>query len=463
LRKTKPIALVALGGLMLVVAGCTCRTACRTEAATAPPAPPPLTAEQVALNLESFDTIHTTINEQHYDPELGGVDWAALGDSLRPRVAAARDMKTARDAMNALIHSLGQSHFVIYPAEVYDDAAAGIEGEADLSDDDRELSHSGIPGDSGLEVRVLAGVPLVTAVQPGTAAAEAGIRPGWEITHVGGVELAPRLEKLAAALEGQNMAAFVLSQSVAARLGGEQGDRITVQALDGADQPREVVLELGPAAGKPFRMGNLPEVRVWTRQDVLEGDIGYFRFNFFMDVARVMGDFNQAMGQWRDKPGVIIDLRGNPGGIGAMAMGMAGWFAAEKGQKLGTMIMRDGEFNFIINRRPNAYGGQVAILIDGMSASTSEIFAGGMQDLNLARVFGSTTAGAALPSYIIKLPNGDGFQYAVANYISEGGEVLEGRGVTPDVTVVPTRETLRTEGDPVLQAARKWLLNPTEE
>jgi len=139
---------------------------------------------------------------------------------------------------------------------------------------------------------------------------------------------------------------------------------------------------------------------------------------------------------------------------------MAGWFVEEKGQRLGTMIMRTGEFNFIINTRANGYHGRVALLIDDLSASTSEIFAGGLQDLKLARVFGTRTAGAALPSMIEKLPNGDGFQYAIANYISEGGEVLEGVGVVPDVEVVPTRENLQSEGDPILEAARKWLLQP---
>ncbi len=453
--------ILLLAAMSVVAGGCARQSTGGGEVPA--PVPAPLTDQQVQLNLESFDTIHRTIAEQHYDPQLGGVDWAALGDSLRPLVAEARDMATARRAMNALIHSLGQSHFVVYPADVYEDAAAGIEGRADLSEDGRERSRSGVPGGSGLDVRVLDGAALVTGVLPGSPAAEAGFAPGWEITHVGDVELAPRLQKLAVALEGRNMVDYILSQFVLARLAGEEGDRVTVQVRDGADRARQVDLVLGPAPGQPFVMGNLPEVRVWTRQEVLEGDIGYFSFNYFMDVNQVMGAFNKAMNSWRDKPGVIMDLRGNPGGLGAMAMGMAGWFTEEKGRKLGTMIMRDGEFNFIINRRPNAYAGRVAILIDGLSASTSEIFAGGMQDLGLARLFGSTTAGAALPSYIVRLPNGDGFQYAVANYFSEDGEVLEGRGVTPDVTVVPTRESLRAEGDPALEAARQWLLNPVED
>jgi carboxyl-terminal processing protease len=97
------------------------------------------------------------------------------------------------------------------------------------------------------------------------------------------------------------------------------------------------------------------------------------------------------------------------------------------------------------------------VIVDGMSASTSEIFAGGLKDLGRAKIFGERTAAAALPSLIEKLPNGDGFQYAVANYVSEGGKPLEGIGVTPDMPVRVTREALLTGHDPALDAALEWI------
>jgi len=112
---------------------------------------------------------------------------------------------------------------------------------------------------------------------------------------------------------------------------------------------------------------------------------------------------------------------------------------------------------FVVNPRLPAFRGPLAILVDGSSASTSEIFAGGMQDLKRARVFGTRTAGAALPSFIEKLPNGDGFQTAAADYISEGGKRLEGLGVTPDVVVAPTRDSLLAGRDVALEAAVNWI------
>src|ERR1700683_382602 len=130
-------------------------------------------------------------------------------------------------------------------------------------------------------------------------------------------------------------------------------------------------------------------------------------------MPRVIPSFGKAIQDCAKCDGLIIDLRGNPGGIGGMAMGMAGWLTDHPNLQLGTMYMRGATLKFVINPRADAYTGPLAILVDGTSASTSEIFAGGLQDLRRARIFGTHTAGAALPSLIMRLPDGDGFQYAV--------------------------------------------------
>jgi carboxyl-terminal processing protease len=167
--------------------------------------------------------------------------------------------------------------------------------------------------------------------------------------------------------------------------------------------------------------------------------------------------FQKAIEEAQQGSGLVLDLRGNPGGVGAMAMGIGGWLVEEKGRKLGTMIGRDFKLNFTVQPRAVTFSGPVAVLVDGCSASTSEILAGGLQDLGRARVFGTPTAGAALPSLIVKLPNGDAFQDAIANYVAEGGQALEGRGVLPDETAGPSREALLEGDDPALSAALAWI------
>ena len=123
------------------------------------------------------------------------------------------------------------------------------------------------------------------------------------------------------------------------------------------------------------------------------------------------------------------------------------------------MISRDMELNFGIYPQATQFEGPLAILIDGASASTSEIMAAGLKDLGRARLFGTNTAGAALPSTFVRLPNGDGFQYAVANYVSAAGGVIEGTGVAPDEVVEPDRQSLLRGVDPVIEAAQNWISN----
>jgi len=160
---------------------------------------------------------------------------------------------------------------------------------------------------------------------------------------------------------------------------------------------------------------------------------------------------------FRAAPGLVLDLRGNIGGIGLLAMGIGGWLVGDRNRELGTMTTREGSLRFVLNPRTPVFDRPVAVLVDEVSISTAEILAGGLQDLGRARVFGSRSAGAALPSAIERLPNGDGFQYAFANYVRTGGQPLEGRGVLPDVEAPLTREALLAGRDPALEAALTWI------
>jgi carboxyl-terminal processing protease len=176
-----------------------------------------------------------------------------------------------------------------------------------------------------------------------------------------------------------------------------------------------------------------------------------------MDAESVSKTIEDAVKGCDGCKGFVIDLRGNPGGIGGLAMGVAGWFVDRSGLQLGTMYLRANSLKFVIFPRPEPFRGSLAVLVDGCSASTSEILAGGLKDVGRARIFGSRTAGAALPSVVERLPNGDGFQYAIANYISQGGKPLEGIGVIPDEPARLTRQGLLRGADEVLDAATAWI------
>ncbi len=403
-----------------------------------------LTRDERQLNVDSFDLIWRTIRDEHFDPALGGLNWNAVRNELRPQVRRAHTMPAARHAMSDAIERLKQSHFAIIPMTAY----AGMASR-----------HSdGGEGETGLVVRVLDGHALVTAVRPGSPAEQAGVQPGWEIVRVADDDVAPALTRIAESYATSTMQQYMLVAALAGWLAGPIGQPVTV-TFQAADD-RQTVLDLTRAApeGQLVRFGHLPPLHLRFEARRIEPDVGYIAFNLFFDPATLMPAFEQAVGSYMNTTrGIIIDLRGNPGGLGVMSMGMAGWFVSHADQPLGVMRTRNAEIKFAIFPRAQTYDGRLAILVDGCSASTAEIMAGGLQDLGRARIFGTRTAGAALPSQVVRLPNGDGFQYATADYVTTSGHRLEGVGVTPDVEVQPTREQLLAGHDPVINAAAAWI------
>jgi carboxyl-terminal processing protease len=107
--------------------------------------------------------------------------------------------------------------------------------------------------------------------------------------------------------------------------------------------------------------------------------------------------------------------------------------------------------------RVEPYAGPVAILVDSLTGSASECFAGGMQSLGRARVFGQPSMGQALPALFDKLPNGDVLIHAWGDFVTGTGVRIEGRGVIPDEPVEISREALLAGRDATLERALAWI------
>lgn len=420
-----------------------------------PDAGPPAEAEAEAgleperrADVESFDKVWTTIRDKHFDETLGGLDWQAVRDELRPKVIAAGTRDEVRKILEEMLGRLEQSHFGIIPGSAYEVMQSGGAGEDTEQGD----------GVVGVDLRIdEGGAPVVTAVEKGSPAAKAKVKAGWIIKRIGEDDLIDVLAKVRAGLPEGPMAPAYLTGAAVRRLDGPVGSKVSVVFLDGKDKEVAVELERVAPSGKVVSFGNLPAMPIRYESRRIGKDVGYIALSAFFDPAEVMKSFAADIKGFGDARGIIVDLRGNPGGLGAMAMGMGGWFVTEPNLSLGTMITRDTELEFVLNPQPDPYSGPVAILIDELSMSTSEIMAAGLQDLGRARIFGRPSPGAALPSVIEKLPNGDGFQYAFANYISAGGKAPEGHGVVPDELVPIDRQALLSGKDPALEAAVTWI------
>jgi carboxyl-terminal processing protease len=424
----------------------------------------PLTAEQRRLNLESLEKVWTTVRDTHWDPTLGGVDWTAAHAAALSKVRSARNMQQSRAAMSEMLAKLKQSHFAIIPSDLYKqiqpasrNRAAGEKPNAggappkSTSDSATREEECGV----GIEAAIIDGKARVVALEDGSPAAHAGVGLGWELVSVDGVDISQALILLAGTdvPEREMYERAILEQAFL----GPLNESVETAFNDDNGQPHHLVLDRVEPKGNLVQFGYIPQTRVWIEARQLDGPIEYIHFNLFLDPEHLMPAFEKAVRDCFKCQGFVIDLRGNPGGIGPMSMGMAGWFVNRRGRRLGTLKARDYTVNFDINPRADTFDGPLAVLVDGGSASTSEIFAAGLQDLGRARVFGTKTAGAALPSEFVRLPNADGFQYAEATYTSRNGQVLEGAGVTPDVIVTHTRESLLSGRDAALDAAVKWI------
>ncbi len=417
-----------------------------------------MTAEQRLRNLASFDQVWNTVREKTWDPSFGGVNWQAVRDELRPKIEAARTDAEVRAVMADMLSRLHLTHYGVIPGSVYRDVenAGGAANNQDGSEN--EFAEQ---GDPGIHVRVIDALAVVVSVEPGSPAELAGVRPGWIIQRINDESLAPVLKRVIGEYSSSTLEEMMLSHSVLGRLDGPLMNAVQVDFLDGKDRPLSLTLARRKPRGFPEKFGFMPESWLWIDAEIIRPQIDYLAFNYFLDPVRLTTALQSTIESCPDCAGMIIDVRGNPGGIGILAMGLAGFFLDTPNLKLGTLQMRNLPMNFVVNPRTPSFHRPLAILIDGLSASTSEIFAGGLQDLKRARVFGSRSAGAALPSMFERLPNGDGFQFAMATYQSQSGKTLEGAGVIPDVAAPMTRAALLARKDPALDAAVEWIHQQT--
>jgi carboxyl-terminal processing protease len=394
----------------------------------------------------TFDFVWETVRETHYDPDLGGVDWVAARERHRPAALAAESVGELRAVLGALLGELGQSHFGIVPREgaVFDEEA-----------------RSGT-GTSGAHVALVEGAVTLARIAPDSPADRGGLKPGQVIMTVDGLDLGALGERLADSGLPSAMQSYLLVSRAQNRLGGEPGAEIAVTTRDPAGQETTTQLRLEPYTGRWSEpLGMFPAMPVEFEAHTLADGWAYLRFTVW--VPAVMEDLRQAVraAAERAAPGLIIDLRGNPGGLGIMAGGLTGLLVTER-VTLGSMRLRSGHLNIVGFPQAGAYLGPVAVLVDATSASTSEIFAAGLQEAGRARVFGETTAGAVLPSQFRAMPNGDLLQMAFADFRTPVGTLLEGRGCPPDEPIAPTAAQWYAGDDPVLAAALRWLSTPAE-
>lgn len=338
-------------------------------------------------------------------PEFG-VLGELYGHIERQAIRVPGDAALAKGAVEGMLGALDDRHAAYYDRKDFAAFAQMLEGE-----------FSGV----GLRIDDSDQGPVVVSVLQSTPAAKAGVAAGERIVSVNGRDV----RKLT-------------TDHVAALITGEPGTPVTIG------------FEGGPAGARELRITRatiqLPDV-----ESRLEGGIGYVTLLQFSNhvgarVRQAAVDLNA-----KGARGIVLDLRGNPGGLLREALDVA------------SVFVEDGVIVTVRSRTDANGAGQsyraegdaleglpLVVLVDGGSASASEIVAAAIQDLRRGEIVGEKTYGKGTVQTLEALRGGGGVKFTTAEYLTSSGESIEGVGVVPDRQV--------SGGDAQLTAAREELM-----
>ena len=376
-----------------------------------------------------------------------------------------------------MINRLNRSHFAIIPPSVYqeierakkaardveeknvdpaDDETAKTEDDEDADEkpEDEPVFRYGI----GIDLRLLDDNFVITRVAKDSAGDKAGLKPGFIVDRINSVALADIYKKITAlATSRPNLKNNLPLEIVEYMLNGERDSAVRINYRDQTDQPQIVEIEREPLRGENVNLGqNFPEQHLRFEVASLDENVGYIRFNLFS--VPTVERFCEALTTLKDKKAIIIDLRGNIGGLIGGIMGI-GSMLTDKPLDLGTQIYKVGSEKMISAGVAKHFTGKLVVLADNLSISSAEILTAALKENNRAVIVGEKTAGQALPSIPLVLPTGAVLIYPIANFKTPDGNLIEGKGVEPDVAVKLTRQSLLAGHDAQLEKALQIIKN----
>ena len=192
----------------------------------------------------------------------------------------------------------------------------------------------------------------------------------------------------------------------------------------------------------------------------LNDKIGYIRISSFMG-RNVGSDFEDMLIKYKNKDGIIIDLRGNTGGLLSNAIQIANLFLDN--EIIVSTVDRDGYMDTSRSNKKYFSTQPLVVLINGGSASASEIMSGALKDNNRALLIGENTFGKGLVQEVKKLPPFEaGLNITVQKYLTPNGTDINKKGIAPDIEVKITEENIKNKNDVQLKKAQDVLLQMIE-
>ena len=187
----------------------------------------------------------------------------------------------------------------------------------------------------------------------------------------------------------------------------------------------------------------------------MDKNIGYIQILSFIG-STTSNEFLEALEKTEKTDGLILDLRGNPGGLLPNAVFIANLFIQEG--KIVSVVGRNGfKQDLIAQEADYNVNKPLIVLIDHSSASASEILSGALKDYNKAKLVGTTTYGKGMVQQVMPMPNETGLNLTIAKYLTPKGTDINKKGITPDVNVELTLDDLKKNKDAQLDIAKKMM------
>src|SRR5256712_1936437 len=328
--------------------------------------------------------------------------------------------KVIQGAIRGMLKTL-DPHSSYMPPDVYREMQVETEGRF---------------GGLGIEITMRDDFLTVGSPIEGTAAFRAGIQPGDQIIKV----------------DGESTKEMSLVDAVK-KLRGAEGSSVTIAIFrQGFTEPKDFTLSRAVIQIKSVR---------WTK---VRDYIGYVKLrSFHKTTEEELEEALRDLGEQQIKA-LVLDLRNNPGGLLEQAIAVANVFL-DGGQLI---VYTKGR---LPNQNMKGFAKSegfhvtypVAVIINGGSASASEIVAGALQDLNRATVVGTQSFGKGSVQTIIPLSDGSGLRLTTAKYYTPKGGEIHGKGITPDIVVERPQEAENQEGEHKTLRSRRNIELPGDD
>lgn len=319
-------------------------------------------------------------------------------------------------AIEGLVDSYGDPYTVYMPPADAEKFSADISG-----------NFSGV----GMEVGLRDDMITVIAPLPDTPAEQAGMMAGDVVVRIDGVST-----------EGMSI------DEAVSLIRGEKGTVVELQVYrEGATEFLTIAITRDTI--------NIPTVR--TEQIGNTFIIALYSFNAIAESEVV-----KALKEYRDSGAstLVLDVRGNPGGFLQSAVSIAGYFLPA-GKVVVSEDFGDGKEGEVFRSRgrqiQNFTPRDLVVLVDGGSASASEILAGALKDHGVATVLGTQTFGKGSVQELVNLDNGASLKVTVARWLTPNGTSISDGGLTPDIVISRTIEDRQNDIDPQQAAAIRFL------